>query len=155
MTTDQRIMLFSLFSRAMAASRVVGTIACDQERERITIKVLGSARSWSTFNNQDVDKMKGALLAIIDPTNLNAQVKQIRMPRTRTLYAIRQFDQPLWSKIAFGKFQGQTDLDLLTDEQLDQLRITLYERRRSKARKARHVEPEPEPEFANQPEIPF
>lgn len=132
MTAAQRIMLFKLFSQAMTASGITGSTARDLERERITKEVLGAVRSWSTFNNYDVDLMKAALEAMINPGNLDAQVRQINMPRARLIYSIRKFDAAYWQKIARDKFDGKTDLDKLTDAQLVQLRNTLHNRRKPK-----------------------
>lgn len=134
MTPAQRSMLFRLFSQAMNTTGIVGTTARDLERERITIKVFGSARSWSTFNNKAVDAMKGALLAILNPGDMAAQLRQIQMPRTRLFYSIRNAADPAYiAKIAFDKFDTR-DIESLDDDQLYQLSLTLNNRARKHRR---------------------
>jgi hypothetical protein len=135
MTTAQRVMLFRFFSQAMARAGVVGTVARELERERITVKVFGGPRSWSTFNNRDVDRMKGTLLAILRPADLDAQVKQIEMPRTRLLTGIRESGYPRHKveTIAADEF-GTRDFESLLEHDLENLHRTVINRARSQRR---------------------
>lgn len=145
MSPAQRTMLFSMFNRACQAANLTGSIARDQYREQLTIKVCGKVISWNDFNNQQIDGMKAEILAILRPADLDAQLAQIAMPRTRLLYSIdKQFGVNYATKVALDKF-GVTDITRLSDEQLDQLHITLINRKRSKARKTKQREPVEEP----------
>ena len=89
-----------------------------------------------------VDKLKGfdrvlaALSAIDHPDDLDAQLRQITMPRTRLIFAVRKLSSKLSPAraphvyacaIAKDKF-GQPDVERLTDSQLLDLRNTLAAR---------------------------
>jgi len=135
MTGPQRNMLFRMFYQAMAKAGVRGKVAQEAERERLTIRVFNAPVSWSTFKDPEVDRMKAELLALLKPADANAQLRQIQMPRTRLLYAIERAADPAYTaKIVFDKF-GTRDIEDLDDEQLAQIRMTLQNRGRSKARK--------------------
>jgi len=132
----QRTMLFSMFNRACQAANLTGSIARDQYREQLTIKVCGSLISWNDLTNKQVDAIKGELLAILQPANLDAQLDQINQQRTRTLYSIRRFPDQYVAKIAQSKF-GKTDLADLTERQLRQLAMTLGNRARAESKKSK------------------
>lgn len=154
MTTAQRIMLFKLFGQAMAESGIVGTAARELERERLTVKVCGRAKSWNDFNNRDVDRMKAALQAIVDPANMTAQVRQIQMPRTRLLYGLRQAaDEEYIARICADKF-GTHDFENLDDHQLTDLHRTICNRAFARKRREKQSAPTPE-DLPSTPEMPF
>lgn len=144
MSPAQRTMLFSMFNRACQAANLTGSIARDQYREQLTIKVCGRVISWNDFNNQQIDGMKAELLAILRPADLDAQLAQINQPRKRLIHAINQYPGALSKSISIDKF-GHADPARLTETQLDQLHITLINRKRSKARKTKQREPVEEP----------
>ncbi len=93
-TTAQRIMLFGLWKRAKAVlmhGRETWTKhEEDERRSQLTADAIGAAKSWSDLSNAGVDKIKGALQAIIAPTDLNAQLRQLSQERNRLLYGIRR-----------------------------------------------------------------
>ncbi len=132
MSPSQRTMLFSMFNRACQAATITGSIARDQYREQLTIKVCGKLMSWNDLNNRQIDGIKSELLAILKPADLDAQIAQINQPRTRALHSIQRHAPSYVAKIARDKFQHD-DLDLLTVEQLQQLAMTLSNRSRRKA----------------------
>ncbi len=74
MSPAQRTMLFKLFSQLCGARKVAGVAGRDLFREKITLDLFGGPRSWSLFDNGDVDRMKMRLLALLDPDNLDAQM---------------------------------------------------------------------------------
>jgi hypothetical protein len=55
-------MLFSLFAR-LAKERGWDGARREVEREKLTVEAFGSALSWSTFDNREVDRMKAVLNA--------------------------------------------------------------------------------------------
>lgn len=68
-------MLFGHFARVVHG---LGPTAREVERERITVEVFGRARSWSEFGDPEVDRMKQALLARLDPANIRAGVAVVQ-----------------------------------------------------------------------------
>jgi hypothetical protein len=147
MTDAQRNMLFRMFSVACRLQGIVGSTAREIERENLTVKALGRPMSWTKFGDPEVDDVKGELLAIIKPVDLDAQLRQIQMRRSRLLYAIERLaDAPYIAKIARDKF-GCDDLTRLNQSRLNDLRITLIMRKRAKDRKAKQEQPVEEVPF--------
>lgn len=82
------------------------------------------------------DRVLAELAAITRPDDLDAQMRELNMPKTRLLFAIGKLSAHLSPprahlayacQIARDKF-GQTDLESLKDDQLLQLRNTLAAR---------------------------
>src|SRR5438105_115432 len=86
-------MLFGFWNRAknvLMNGRVTWTK--DEENKRrheLTAKALGREKSWSDLTNSDVDLIKAALLAIIHPESLNAQLRQQAQPTIRMRFGLR------------------------------------------------------------------
>jgi hypothetical protein len=97
MSKAQRIMLFGLWKRAKAKlmpGRETWTKAEEDARRRaVTVDALGAERSWSNLNNDEVDKIKAALLAIVEPGNLAAQLHQAAQEANRLIYGIRRIQR--------------------------------------------------------------
>ncbi len=145
MTDAQRNMLFRMFSAACRLQGIAGSTAREIERENLTVKALGRPMSWTKFGDPEVDDVKAELLAIIKPADLDAQLRQIQMRRGRLLYAIEHLaDAPYIAKIARDKF-GTDDLTRLNQSRLNDLRITLIQRKRAKDRKTKQEQPVEEP----------
>lgn len=72
MTAAQRTMLFSLFAR-LARGR--GPAEREMLRAEITREVFHGERSWSTFGDHEVDRMKAALTAKLRAPNLGAEME--------------------------------------------------------------------------------
>lgn len=94
MNADQRTMLFSLFSQLCKKMGWKGDIRRGLEREAITLEAFREKKSWSTFNNSDVDIMKAHLKALLDPDSLDNQMADIdaeaKGERRRLIYKIER-----------------------------------------------------------------
>jgi hypothetical protein len=136
------------------------------DRHTLYTAALGQDKSLRDFTNADLDKVLAGFRALSDPANVQAQLRQLAQPKTRLLYSInrlsaqfvrRQPGDPGSSEfvkisdnschapsgyalaIALDRF-GTTDLEQLSEAQLEQLRNTLADRlaitkRKRKARK--------------------
>jgi hypothetical protein len=144
-TTSQRTMLFGLWKRANAVlmpGRETWTKhEEDQRRRELTRDAIDEEKSWSDLSNSDVDKLKGALLAIIKPGDLNAQLRQLNQERNRLLHGIRRLKRELDVTDAYiqgiidrmnaeGDL-GTSDIDDLGPDELRKVLIALrkYKRR--------------------------
>lgn len=72
MNAEQRTMLFAMLQRIVRAQGVKDANAF---RAQITAEVFGAPRSWSTFGNPEVDRMKVALKQRIDELDLGAIIE--------------------------------------------------------------------------------
>lgn len=70
MSKDQRTMLFALLQRIAR-----GRADAEALRAEITAEVFGGPRSWATFKDPEVDRMKVALKQRIDDLDLNAIIE--------------------------------------------------------------------------------
>ena len=91
MTAAQRTMLFIMFND-LAKKRGWGSAQRDVEREAITLEAFRKPRSWSSFDNGDVDIMKAHLTVLVDPDSLDARVEEVdcadKGERRRLIYKI-------------------------------------------------------------------
>lgn len=71
MSPDQRSMLFGLVQRAARALAVKPELF----RADLTLAVFGEARSWTSFGDPEVDRIKIALENRIDDLNLGAAIE--------------------------------------------------------------------------------
>ncbi len=62
----------------------------NERRHSLYIEALGEDKSINDFDNDDFDHVKAALLAIVDPTDLNAQLAALNGQRKRLLYGIHR-----------------------------------------------------------------
>jgi hypothetical protein len=133
MTTLQNSLYFREWGRVRAACKEQGFPVPD--RHALHVKALGQDKSHLDFSNEDFDLILAEFRALSQPDNLAAQLRQQDMPRRRLLYSIRRLAaEPYWRAIAQDKF-GTTDETRLDLEQLDQLRLTLAARARSRTRR--------------------
>lgn len=70
MSKDQRTMLFAMLQRIARATRA----DANELRAEITVQVFGGPRSWATFRDPEVDRMKVALQLRLDDLDLNASI---------------------------------------------------------------------------------
>ncbi len=89
-TEATRKMLFGLWNQARQILRARGfsPAEADAERAALTLRTLGEPRSWKALSDDDVDEIKGALLALTEPTDLDAQVGQLNGARRRRWYVL-------------------------------------------------------------------
>jgi thymidylate synthase len=62
----------------------------DQRRHELYTQALGEEKSLTELDNDDFDKVKAAMLAIVEPGNLNAQLHALNGQRKRLLFGIRR-----------------------------------------------------------------
>jgi hypothetical protein len=63
----------------------------DQRRHELYLQALGEEKSLTELDNDDFDKVKAAMLAIVEPGNLNAQLHALNGQRKRLLFGIRRW----------------------------------------------------------------
>lgn len=114
----------------------------EPDRHTLHISALGYDKSHLTLTNGEFDKILSAFRALSRPSDLDSQVSLASMPRTRVLYGLRNhpLGLPYVLAVAKDKF-GTSDLDALTDPQLEQLRNTMANRTLARNRRAREVGP--------------
>lgn len=90
----QQKLHWALWKRACAKlmpGRVTWTKAEENERRHaLYLQALGEEKSLTEMDNDDFDKVKAALLAIVEPGNLNAQLHALNGQRARLLHGIRK-----------------------------------------------------------------
>lgn len=67
----------------------------NEHRHAIYIQALGDDKSLTEMDNEDFDLVLGALRAIIDPSNLNAQLHALNGQRKRLMFGIRKLARSL------------------------------------------------------------
>ena len=129
MTPDQRRLYFRLVDQVCILRGCRTTIQREECRKDIHARAFGRPMSAKEIDHLKMfDQFKAACLAILQPANLNAQLTQVGMERTRLKHAIlAAAPVAYWQKISRDRF-GAVDLDELTDHQLTQLRNTLHAR---------------------------
>ncbi|NOS72027.1 MAG: hypothetical protein HOP33_19130 [Verrucomicrobia bacterium] len=91
MTVEQHNLYFRLLDQAAVASGETTQNRREDLRQRIHLAAFGGPKSAKAINHlKDFDDFKAAVLAIIDPSNLNVQMRQAEMPTTRLVFAIRK-----------------------------------------------------------------
>jgi len=136
MTANQRVHLMA--ELWPAAARVIGCSAQDRDRrlEEISLALGRPVNSASDIKtNEDFDKVKARMLALSQPANVDAQLKQLDQSHKRLVYAIKGLAAPAYIvAIARGKFHTE-DWESLNEHQLTQLRNTLAARMSAKKKK--------------------
>jgi hypothetical protein len=121
----------------------------DQRRHALYIQALGFEKSLTEFTNDDLDKVKAAMLAIVEPGNLNAQLRQLNQKRARLLFGIRKLARSMGADDFYiagilrtmnseGKL-GSSILEELAPHDLEKVMIAL----RQHERRGMIHEPEP------------
>jgi hypothetical protein len=105
---------------------VTGAQAQTEVRKRLHVQAFGEAISAKEIDHLKMfDDFLAACAAITRPDDLGTQMRQAIMGRTRLKKSIQLLaDDEYWQRIALDRF-NTTDLDLLSDEQLTQLRNTV------------------------------
>lgn len=113
----------------------VRKIQPDADRHELHRQALGADKSSKAFNNRDLDRILGVFRAISQPADVDAQLRQQAMARTRALHAIFNHPADYVQAICLDRF-GTDDLDQLDDTQAAQLAMTLAIRRRAATKRA-------------------
>jgi hypothetical protein len=108
----------------------------DQRRHELYVQALGEEKSLTQFTNDDLDQVKAAMLAIVEPGNLKAQLAAINGQRTRLLFGIRRlapadYVDGLVARMNRESKLGGSDLEALHPPELAKVLIALkmHERR--------------------------
>jgi hypothetical protein len=90
LTKKQNLFYWKLWAAAKVALVKSGLSPKEAEARRHEIhrEALGVETSHTIFTNADFDKVKAAFLAIAQPGNMAAQIRQAAMPRERLLRSI-------------------------------------------------------------------
>lgn len=74
-----------------AVARCLRTATQEEARQLIHQRAFGGPKSARTINHlKEFDNFIAAVKALLQPANLEAQLRQAEMPNTRLIYAIRQ-----------------------------------------------------------------
>lgn len=77
---------------------------------------------------KDFDELKAACLAVIQPNNLEAQLRQAEMEKTRRIHAIKELAPEAYYRAEAQRKFGCDELELLNESQLTMLRNHLTKR---------------------------
>lgn len=96
-------------------------------------RALGCDKSHKNFTNQDFDAVLAVFRSLSRPDDLNSQLRQQEMERTRLIYAIVKcgFPENYLKKICLDRW-GKWDWRNLPESQLRQFKITLQNRARTR-----------------------
>jgi hypothetical protein len=67
----------------------------NERRHALYVQALGEEKSLTEFDNDDFDKVKAAMLAIVEPGNLNAQLHALQGQRKRLMFGIRKLTKSM------------------------------------------------------------
>lgn len=128
MTPAQRVLYFREWGLARKARP-------DADRHALHVEALGMDKSSKRFTNRDLDRVLAVFRAISRPDDVDAQLRQQAMERTRALYTIGKHPAEYVQAICMDRF-GTADLEQLDDAQAAQLAMTLANRRRASDKRA-------------------
>lgn len=132
-------------ARKVWRARGVPAAECEAERHALHARALGADKSSRDFTNADFDTVKGALMAVIDGTDLDAQLDALHQPRKRRLWRVRDllarqckpesYALAIARQMHGGALASAADLDDLGEAALDALIVALkVEKRRADER---------------------
>lgn len=125
MTTAQHRAYWSWIQRVAQATGE----ARETARQAVHLQAFGGPKSAKTINHlRDFDDFVAACKAIVQPANLDAQMRQAEMPRTRLIYAIRQLAPEAYVIEEAGRKFGGVDWETLDESSLTMLRNHLAAR---------------------------
>src|ERR1051325_8667356 len=85
--------------------------AVDDREQRLEFVSLAVGRMVSSAADvdhlKDYDRLKAECLAVIDPTNLNAQLRQLRQPQNRLIRKIQWIQVELLAALDQGGYQDR------------------------------------------------
>ena len=132
-------------ARKVWRARGVPAAECEAERHALHARALGEDKSSLDFTNGDFDKVKAALLVVIDGTDLDAQLDALKQPQKRRLWVIRDLCARMRKEEAYalgiarqmlgGALHQADDLSDLGEAALDAVIVALKaEKRRANGR---------------------
>lgn len=126
MTHDQHRAYWSLVNRVAKAMGVKSDVARAAIHERAFGGRITSAKLINHL--RDFDDFKAACLAALQPTNLEAQLRQAEMPHMRLIYAVRQLAPEAYIIAEARRKFGVADWEGLNESDLTMLRNHLAAR---------------------------
>lgn len=104
-------------------------VKSEEARQLIHERAFGGPKSAKEINHlKDFDEFIAAVKALLQPANLDAQMRQAEMPKTRLIHAIQELSPEAYYRAeALRKF-GLEELDQLDESQLTMLRNHLSKR---------------------------
>jgi hypothetical protein len=118
MSPAQTMLYFRLCGRVRAHYKERGLPWGDVQRHALHQKALGHMKSSKDFTNSDFDRVKAAILAIVEPGNLNAQLHQLDQPELRNVEA-RQACMALLLELGIGRGEEISRAEWLRGSYLD------------------------------------
>lgn len=117
----------------------------NERRHALYKDALGADKSLTEFTNADFDKVKAAMLAITNPGDLTAQLRQLNQERNRLLYGIRKLAGPAYIAAIVHRMNAEgklhsSDLEELAPADLLKVQIALREHDRRGTALARNYE---------------
>lgn len=129
MTVDQHNAYFYWLGRVYEARGCANQKEREAVRQEIHQAAFGAPTSAKAINHLKMfDDFKAACLAVLDPTNLEAQIRQAEMPKTRLMKAVRDLAPEAYYRHEANRKFGVAELDLLDEGQLTELRNHLSAR---------------------------
>ena len=136
MTLAQRAAYWRYWSAVQAKLGLTGRSAAELSEHRADLHEragLGRCSAKEIDKLKGFDAIKAVFLAILDPDNVEAQLAQLNMPRTRLLTKIRSMcHEDYWLALLrsdrFRPFCPTGRLEDLSDRDLEQFRMTLAAR---------------------------
>ncbi len=120
MSPAQTMLYFREVGRARDVLKAKGLPFGDVQRHALHKRALGVSKSSKDFTNGDLDKILGALRAIIDPGDLKAQLHAIDQPELRSLGA-RTACMAILVDLGIGKGEEITRAEWLRGAYLDSI----------------------------------
>lgn len=87
MTAKQNSLYWREWGALARRCKAAGTQTPD--RHELHMAAIGQVKSHLAFSNQDFDRVLAIFRSYSQPANLNGQIRQIRMPRTRLEHKIK------------------------------------------------------------------
>lgn len=134
MTAGQKASYFRLLGEVCAAAGLSSSADKEALRRTVHLRAFGRAVSAKEIDHlKGFDAFKAVCLALLHPDDLNAQLRQSVMPRTRLVVACRDLaDEGYIVAICKDRF-GTADWTELGEDRLVQLRNTLAARKPARA----------------------
>lgn len=129
--------LWGAAKKAIMKRSGVSSAEAEKMRHELHAKALGKDKSHTEFSNRDFDLVKAVFLAESQPANMDAQIDQEKMDRTRRIWVIQQLTAALDENEPFVETILKNmnrelalggpylRIDQLTFEQLEKLIIAL------------------------------
>lgn len=109
-------------------TQVSKVLGCDKDDRDARLDFFSRSLGRRIVSSSEIGKMddftrlKAACLAVIRPADLDSQMRQAEMPKTNRICAIQKLVPESYWRAEAGRKFGTDDLELLTLDQLTELR---------------------------------